>query len=331
MLDPLTLDQLRVLVAVSETGSFSGAGRRLRRVQSAISQSVQSLETTLGVPLFDRSGKPYGLTDAGRVLLADARRVIEGAEALRARAESIAAQLEPELTLAVDSMFPNGVLIASLKALSQVFPCLPVTLFTEGLGAPEQRLRDGVARLAITVPRNGLPQDCDSEFLAEITMVPVVAADHPLAAVPPPLTRELLEPHVQLVLTDRSQVTAGFQGGIVSSRIWRFADLATRLDCLLAGFGWCNMPHHLVERHIESGALKSLDIDIGARWTLALHVVHQRRHPPGKAGRWLIEELRRHLAADSESDAASKTQGGAIESLMPPERRSMTRVNTGTR
>ena len=40
MLDPLTLDQLRVLVAVADTGSFSAAARRLQRVQSAISQSV---------------------------------------------------------------------------------------------------------------------------------------------------------------------------------------------------------------------------------------------------------------------------------------------------
>ncbi len=52
MLDPMTLDQLRVLVAVAETGSFSAAARRLGRVQSAVSQSVQSLETALGTTLF---------------------------------------------------------------------------------------------------------------------------------------------------------------------------------------------------------------------------------------------------------------------------------------
>jgi DNA-binding transcriptional LysR family regulator len=44
MLDPLTLDQLRILIAVAETGSFSAAARRLGRVQSAVSQSIQWLE-----------------------------------------------------------------------------------------------------------------------------------------------------------------------------------------------------------------------------------------------------------------------------------------------
>ena len=42
MIDPLTLDQMRVLVAVAEAGSFSAAARRLGRVQSAISQSIQT-------------------------------------------------------------------------------------------------------------------------------------------------------------------------------------------------------------------------------------------------------------------------------------------------
>ena len=67
MLDALTLDQLRILIAVAETGSFSAAARRLGRVQSAISQSVQSLEATLGVQLFDRETKTPRLSEAGRV------------------------------------------------------------------------------------------------------------------------------------------------------------------------------------------------------------------------------------------------------------------------
>ena len=108
MLDPLTLDQLRVLVAVAEEGSFSAAARRLGRVQSAISQAVQSLETALGVTVFDRDGKVPQLNDAGRVLLADARRLIGGVEAIKAKAESIGEGVEPELTLAVDAMFPSA-------------------------------------------------------------------------------------------------------------------------------------------------------------------------------------------------------------------------------
>ena len=101
MLDPLTLDQLRILAAVADTGSFSAAARQLGRVQSAVSQSIRTLESALGTAIFDRDGNVPTLNDAGRVILADARRLIDGAVALKARAERINADIEPELTLAV--------------------------------------------------------------------------------------------------------------------------------------------------------------------------------------------------------------------------------------
>ena len=70
MIDPLTLDHLRVLVAIAELGSFSAAARRLQRVQSAISQSVRSLEAALAIRIFDRARKYPVLTPAGAALVA---------------------------------------------------------------------------------------------------------------------------------------------------------------------------------------------------------------------------------------------------------------------
>jgi DNA-binding transcriptional LysR family regulator len=291
MLDPLTLDQMRVLVAVAETGSFSAAARKLRRVQSAISQSVQGLETALGVQLFDRSGKVPKLSDAGRVLLDDARAIISSAETMKARAGSIAHDIEAELKLAVDPVFPNEVLMQSLKALAGVFPWLPVTLYTEGLGGAEQRLREGSARIALAVPLRDVGDGLETRFLLNIPTVPVVAADHPLAAEPSPVSRSVLERYVQLVLTDRTPVTAGFSSGIVSPRTWRFADLSTRLDFLLGGFGWCNMPVHMVRDHVDAGRLKVLDLVEKAPRAFSLYVMHERGRTPGRAGRWLLDDL----------------------------------------
>jgi DNA-binding transcriptional LysR family regulator len=298
MLDRLTLDQLRILVTVAETGSFSAAARQIRRVQSAVSQSVQALEATLGVALFDRAERIPRLTEAGRALLVDARQILSNAEGLRAHAESIASEVEPELSLAVDAVLPEDPLRASLKALSKEFPHLPVTLFTEGLGGAEQRLRDRVARLGIYTPLpTGKSSDLLGEFLAANPMVPVVAASHPLAKAPGPLTREVIEQHVQLVITDRTPLTEGFQGNVLGRRIWRFADMNTRLQYLLDGFGWCYMPLHLVNAHIKHRRLRPLDIaeHRGREFSFPLHVMYERSRPPGRAGRWLIAELRRQL------------------------------------
>jgi DNA-binding transcriptional LysR family regulator len=297
MLDRLTLDQMRALIAVAETGSFSAAARKLGRVQSAISQSIQSLEDTLGVQLFDRDAKTPKLNETGRVLLQDAYGLVHGAEALRARAESIAGNIEPELTLAVDSMFPNVVLMETLREFGKEFPNVSVTLFTEGLGAAEQRLRDGVARLGIYSPLStAQSNDLEWEPMTAIRMVPVVAANHALAKEKAPLERHTLEQYVQLVLTDRTPLSQNLRGGIVSLHIWRFAELNTRLEFLLAGFGWCNMPRHMVDEHIRAGRLKELELKDRANLELPRHVVYDRGRPPGKAGRWFIGDLRKRLA-----------------------------------
>ncbi len=307
MIDSLTLDQMRIFVAAVDAGSFSAAARKLGRVQSAISQSIATLESHLGVALFDRSAKTPRLTPAGDALVKDARRLLERADELKARAASIASNVEPELSLAVDPIFPHEPLIGSLKALSHAFPKLPVTIFTENLGGSEQRLREGVAQFAIApMPLTGAG-DLVAEFLAAFDVAAVVSMDHPLAREPAPIARATLEPYVQLVLTDRTPLTQNFSGGIVGHHIWRFADLSTRLEFLLAGFGWCNMPFHIVREHIAAGRLKALELAERDAFQFRVHVMRMRGAEIGRAGRWLIDDLRRLLTACPEAYRAAES------------------------
>jgi len=69
MLDAVTLDQLRTFIAAADEGSFSAAGRKLRRAQSVVSQTLANLEAQLGVPLFEREGRYPKLTEQGKALL----------------------------------------------------------------------------------------------------------------------------------------------------------------------------------------------------------------------------------------------------------------------
>jgi DNA-binding transcriptional LysR family regulator len=61
MLDAVTLDQFRTFIAAVDEGSFSAAGRKLRRAQSVVSQTLANLEAQLGVKLFDRSARLGGV------------------------------------------------------------------------------------------------------------------------------------------------------------------------------------------------------------------------------------------------------------------------------
>ncbi|MFO6420245.1 LysR family transcriptional regulator [Hylemonella sp. W303a] len=294
MIGTLTLDQLRVLVAIEETGSFSAAGRRLRRVQSAISHTVQALETAQGIALFDRSGRVPRFTEAGRVLAAQARQVLRQAEAFERTAQSMAAGLEPELSLAVDSFVPTPPLIRSLAGLRTQHPELAVTLFTEGMGAAERRVHEGSATLGLCALLPSMHQDLQASALTEVTLVPVVATTHALARETRVLTRDILAEHVQLILTDPLQ-RPGPSFSVVSPRVWRFVEIARRLEFLLAGFGWGTMPLHLVQPHLEAGRLARLPIDDPGLLprSVGLFAIHHRQRPLGLGARWLLAELQR--------------------------------------
>ena len=298
MIGSLTLDQLRVLVMIADTGSFSAAGRQLRRAQSAVSQAIATLETVQGVMLFDRSGHRPELTDAGRVLVDQARRVLASAARFEAVAAGTREGLEPELTLAIDPLVPTAPLIESLRALESRHPDLPVSFSTEGLGGSLRRLRNNSAALAVCLLLPSVPEDIVAHPLLRVRMQAVVAPTHPLASLSHPATQSDLEPHVQLVLSDPID-PGGANYGLSGARLWRFVDLARRYDFLMAGFGWCRMPEHMISSALASGELKAIEIQNDPTPTegLTIYAAHQRDRVLGQAGRWLLDDLKKRLSA----------------------------------
>ncbi|PMS16925.1 LysR family transcriptional regulator [Trinickia dabaoshanensis] len=299
MIGNLTLDQLRILVSIHDMGSFSAAGRSLGRVQSAISQSIATLEETQGVELFDRTRQRPTLTPVGRVLVDQAKVILAGADRFRAITAGTRIGLEPSLVLAIDPLVPTAPLIDSLRALSETFPDLPVSFSTEGVGGAERRLRAHSASLAFCLLLPSVPEDLIAYPLMDLRLLPVAASDHPLARIDRKLERADLETHVQLVLSD-ALGTDGQSYGVIGTRSWRFVDLGRRLDFLLAGFGWCKMPPFVVEPYLKDGRLVKLDISdesIAPSGTLPVYAAHSRDQPLGRGGSWLLENLQKRLLA----------------------------------
>ena len=296
MIESLTLDQLRVLVTIADTGSFSAAGRTLYRAQSSISQAVAALEQVQGVLLFDRSGHRPVLTEIGRVLVNQARRVLASAQQFEAVAASTRAGVEPELTLAIDPPIPSSPLIESIRALNGMFPDLPVTFSTEGFGGSLRRLRSKTADVGICVLLPVVPDDVVAFPLMQVRLQAVVARYHPLAQLKRPAEREDLAPYVQLVLSDPVDPDSP-NYGLAGERLWRFVDLGRRLDFLLAGLGWCRMPHYLIAQPMADGLLVPIEIagDQTPAEGLTIYAAHLRERPPGRAGRWLLTDLQSRL------------------------------------
>ncbi|WP_330211994.1 LysR family transcriptional regulator [Pseudomonas sp. Z18(2022)] len=293
MLDGVSLDQLRTFVAAVDEGSFSAAGRRLGRAQSAISELVRGLEQQLGVSLFDRVGRYPQLTSAGTALLVQARDVVASVDAIKSRAKGMAAGLEPELSVVVDVFFPIEALAGVAKEFREQFPAVPLRVYVEALGATFQPVLDRQASVGIVGFLPVTPPGIITEPLVNIAFAMVAAADHPLAALQGPIPHSELAKHIQLVLTDRSELSKGRDFGVFSPKTWKLADLFAKRAFLLNGLGWGGMPLHTVQTDLDSGQLVRLHIEEepAGGVSMLMSAVYRVDAPPGPAGRWLIERV----------------------------------------
>jgi DNA-binding transcriptional LysR family regulator len=294
MLDGVSFDQLRAFIAAVDEGSFSAAARRLHRAQSAVSELVSNFEAQIGVQLFDRTERYPKLTAAGALLVADARSVVANVAVLKARAKGISGGLEPELSAVVDVLFPIEAIAEAALKFRERFPHTPLRLYVEALGGAYQPVIDGRCSFGVVGSLPNAPDSMSVEPLPAVDMIMVAARNHPLAHLSGVISKAELAKHVQLVLTDRSELTRGREFGVMSPLTWRLSDLFAKHSFLLKGLGWGGMPVHTVKQDLQDQKLVKLRIEDLPESGLALPMfaVYLSAQPPGPAGRWLIERLK---------------------------------------
>jgi DNA-binding transcriptional LysR family regulator len=301
LLDGVSLDQLRTFIAAADEGSFSAAGRRLKRAQSVVSQTLGNLEGQLGVKLFDRRGRCPVLTDQGRALLADARAVAGGVDLIKVRARTLAGGLEPELSVTVDFMFPGQRFMAAVTSFQDTFPSTPLNLHVATSRAVAAPVLDGHCAVGVMAVWPLPPPQLTREPLLTVRMVWVVSPQHPLATYGAPIPIAVLSEHIQLVHTDSVDLQRAGRSGVMSPRVWRLCNLQAKHGFLRAGFGFGIMPLHVVEADLSRGELVQIKVgdalfDI---YAIGMSAVYRSENPPGPAGRWLIDRLKQEDARRS--------------------------------
>jgi DNA-binding transcriptional LysR family regulator len=291
MLDHISLDQLRAFIAAADEGSFSAAARRLGRVQSVVSGLISSFEKQIGVSLFDRSGRFPKLTPQGSIILADARNIAAGLDLMKSRAQGMASGQEHELSLVVSILLPISIVSEAAKEFRLKFPATPIRLYVEALGGAYQRLTEKTVGLGILAPPTMAMPTYTFERLTAVSMIRVVAKEHPLASFKGSIPKSELAKYIRLVFADRSIVSKGQK---VDGMTWRLADLFAKHAFLLQGVGWGSLPYHVVKDDIATGRMVELQIEdepaVGSLFSLS--AVYPTLTPPGPAGRWFIERLK---------------------------------------
>ncbi|KAA2257552.1 LysR family transcriptional regulator [Solihabitans fulvus] len=181
----MELQQLRYVLAVAETNSFTRAAERCLVVQSALSHQIARLERELGARLFERTSRRVRLTPAGAAFLPAARQCLDAAE--RAAAEVAAAVGEVRGRLAV-GLIPTVAAVdlpGALREFRQRYPHVRISLRVGASDDLAEQVREGVIDVAfLGLPTTARPDGVAVHELARGRLVAVVAPDHPLAGEP---------------------------------------------------------------------------------------------------------------------------------------------------
>ncbi|MDR2327224.1 MAG: LysR family transcriptional regulator [Acidovorax sp.] len=236
-----TLERLNQFVAVADCGSMTLAARRLGRAQSAISMAMGLLEADLGLELFDRSGRAVRLTPAGQVMLLEARALLDQAQALNLRAQSLVNGPSAKLTMALDEAMPYQPIRQLLGELAQRFPALELTVLNGTAAQVARDVQAQRAQLAFHFDWGPVGSDFSQRYVAGVPQMLCVARGHALAR-QQVVSRQELAALRQLVMH-----IEGVPDRVHSPRVWRCDSFYITVDMVADGLGWSILPRNIIE------------------------------------------------------------------------------------
>lgn len=171
---------LRAFLATAEAGSMSRAARQLELSQPSLTAQIQRLEQQLGTPLFQRHGRGVTLTEAGKLLVPRARRILDDVRDTQEAIRREGLEQAERLSIGAIPTVAPYVLPAALQRMRVHHPTVPIELREDYSAVLARMLLAGALDVVIAA----LPYQFDhleTEPLGSDTLVVAVPATHPSA------------------------------------------------------------------------------------------------------------------------------------------------------
>lgn len=288
----VSLDHWRSLVAVIDEGGYAPAAEALGKSQSTVSHSIQRLEQSLGTAVLKIKGRRAVLTPVGQVALRRARLLLGEAADIERMARTLSAGVEAEITLAVDAIFPNQILLPAIAGFVEAFPDTRIELVESVMSGAPDLVRHGRVQLAVT-PH--VPEGWLGDHLIRLEFACVASPDHHLHQLGREITDQDLRQHRQLVVRDSGERRSLNVSWLGSEQRLTVSTMSTRIQALCQGLGFAWSPMKKIRRELEQGLLKPLPLKHGSRKYADLYLVITDAEGTGPATLALAEWIRRQV------------------------------------
>ncbi|WP_395666319.1 LysR family transcriptional regulator [Methylocella sp.] len=298
----MTLEQLRIFVAVAERQHVTQAARALNLAQSAASHAIAALEARHNARLFDRVGRRIELTEAGTVFLAEAQAILARVDRAELTLSEFGSLDRGTLTVQASQTIASYWLPRHLVAFRRAYPGLDIRLSVGNTAQVAEAVETGAVELGFVegvVERDKL----SSTRVAFDQMILVVGDEHPWAAGKAPNADDLVES--EWVLREPGSGTrSAFEhalenAGVVAQRLRVSMELPSNeavRAAVEAGLGATALSASVVAASIENGLLHRVPFKLPQR---EFHVLRHSQGYRSRVADALLQIILRHTKAKS--------------------------------
>ncbi len=176
----MDIKQLRYFVMVAEQQNFTRAARKLNIAQPALSIAIKKLESSIGLPLFDRNERQVHLTHEGQILMTHAHRIIQQVKDAETAMAELRGLQKGEVRVGVPGMLGSYFFPSILMGFKSKYPDLKLSVVEAGTQSIRQMLLDGQLDIGV-IHNQDVPPALQTAHLISSQMVAVTSTDHPLA------------------------------------------------------------------------------------------------------------------------------------------------------
>ena len=290
----MTLEQLRIFIAVAERQHVTRAAEALNLTQSAASAAVAALEARHGSKLFNRVGRGIELTEAGHIFLDEARAVLARAEMAELRLAELAGLKRGRLLTQASQTIASYWLPRHLVEYRRSYPGIEIRLSVGNTADAAEAVSTGAAELGFVEGLVERPQLKVTE-VARDQLIVVVAPDHPWASRRTLGADDLIK--AEWVLREPGSGTRSVFEDALAKMGVPVADLNVALElptneavraAVEAGMGATALSASAAVSSLEAGLLSKAALALPAR---SFNLIQQIEREPGHAARALIDSI----------------------------------------
>jgi DNA-binding transcriptional LysR family regulator len=263
----IRLDHLRTFIAVSGTGSFSKAAEELKISQGTASNHIAALEKFFGVKLFERTLEGARLTEEGKVLLGEAKKMLEAMELAKQQLEELRSQPRGVIRLATSTIPGEHIIPRMIVEFKKNYPEVNFEIDLSDTGTSLKMLEEGKADIAAIGSLMDYAANLETIEIAEERLLLIVPPKHELAEKDAVTLKEILQyPYINRKKTSgtRREVERILrEAGILPSKLnsaLELGDTESIITAVSEGLGVSILSSIAARKAETAGLVKTLSI-----------------------------------------------------------------------